>query len=161
MWINDHEEKTGKYLLTKTDLPKSVNVTMYYVKNNEIVSTKETETEINEQGIITKDQLINIILKNKYLSTETSTESFNEYAFFRYNLKVATEEVFDYVNEAISIDADKSFNTIKDIQFSPSLSLFNEFNHVVILYKQKPASQNKTKTINFTTSKKRKTRKSH
>mgnify|MGYP001368779279 len=160
MWINDHEKKTGKFLLTKTNLPKSVNVTLYYVKNDEIVSSKTTETEINEKGVLTKEELVNIILKNKYLVTESTTESFNEYAFFKYNLKVTTDEVIDYVNDTISIDADRSFNTIKDIHFSPSLSLFNDYNQVIILYKQKPASQNKTKTVNVNLTKKRKTRRS-
>lgn len=161
MWINDHEEKTGKYLLTKTDLPKTVSVMLNYVKNDEIISTKTIETELDENGVITKEELINIILKNKFLTTETTTESFNEYTFFKYNLKVTTDELFDYVNETIAIDADKSFSTIKDIHFSPSLPLFNGFNQVVILYKQKQPSQNKTKTITLTLNKKRKTRKAH
>ena len=75
MWINDHEEKTGKYLLTKTDLPKTVSVMLNYVKNDEIISPKTIETELDEKGVITKEELINIILKNKFLTTETTTEN--------------------------------------------------------------------------------------
>lgn len=159
MWIIDHEEKTGKYLLTKTCLPTSVNITMYYVKQDEIINTKTTEVAVNGEGVLTKDKLIEVILNNKHLDTD----SYNEYIFFKYNLKVKTDELFDYVNQTIPIpiDTDTSFKNLSDIQFKPSLSLFNDFNQIVILYKQRQPSHNKTKTIQLTdTKKKRKTRKS-
>ena len=157
MWINVHEEKTGNYHLTKTCLPSSVNVTMYYIKHDEIIHKKTIQVNINSEGVIPKNDLIQLILNNKHLENE----SFNEYIFFKYNLKVKTDELFDYVNQTTPIDADTSFKNITDIHFKPSLALFNELNQVVILYKQRKASHNKTKTVNITLSKKRKTKRSY
>ena len=159
MWIENYEEESGNHSLSRSTLPTSVKVTVYYVKNNSIIGTKSTQAQINESGVVTKEHLVEIILNNKYLTVNNSLESFNEYVFFKYNLSIETEKLFEYVDNTYDKDAYTSFNNIKDIHFESSLPILNNLNHIVILYRQRQLSHNKTKNKNKTKQKKSRTNK--
>ena len=142
-WVKDIVEETKQYELFQTKKTyKLKGLIMYANKNNEIIHTKKQNYYLETDNVLSKEELIGIIVNNK----QYDNTNYNSYKIMNFDIKLETSdlEVFlDDDGDEILDDCTDTFDYIEDIKFNNSM--FNNLNTIVILFKHRQKSQHHTR----------------
>ena len=124
-WIESYESKEKDYNVFYLDKNKSINIiTIILDAESNITKVTKEKYKLNNDNLFTKDEIINIISKNS---------NKNLVGLLCYN---STIEPKNIVDNNLFFDDVKSFDVIKDISLSDSISFFSILNSVYFLFKE-------------------------
>ena len=155
-WIEKYEKTTKDYRLTKPKSVTSVILSFIYtvdtslpfadsaVKNLEINEIVNVNYTLNEAGILTKDELLELLIKHK--------KTYNSFKIMQFNIN---SEEFLFDDET---DFSSQLNGVGNIVFDDTLGIFDEYNTVYIMFLRRTRNNQTLKHIHLRT--KRKTKRS-
>lgn len=149
MWIDNIETKINKYKMFETKENKTLKVLIVYVDGeNEISKVKKSKIKLNNENLVSKEELANLLIANK----QESNISYNSYKMMNFNLTVKPLELENFMESELGEDAEytnitNNFSTLTDIKLKNSINMFENLNMLmIILRKRTTPSQNHTKS---------------
>ena len=144
-WINKYKLENLDELYSEP--VKNINLYYLYVnKNNELVNIKKDTTFLEEENIVSKDELI-MLIKNYQL------KNYRIFSILKFNIDLHEEELDDFIKEKTKntntntnnanqqrstnqqfLNEEKNLNVIT---FNNSLNLFQDLNSLYFIFKEK------------------------
>jgi len=141
--------------LYKENQKDNVNLTFFYVdENNEVYSIKN-KLELVENGIITRERQLYIIKENQF----NMLHKHKLISLSYFNVDISKNNIEELINNKVNNDFYTKLEIVDTIELNPSLNIFNKLNSIYYIYKVITNSNNTTKKI-ILSEKNRKTRKS-
>ena len=137
-WINDFESNDKPYNDLYKDNIFSVNVNIIYInKDNTIEKVTEEPFLLQNQNIISREEIIGIIKKKSMMNNN----SYSLLSIIKYNITLNPEDVhlflrtnnFDYYNEVFC----SSLKHIDSIVFDKTIIAFQDLNTLFLLFYEK------------------------
>lgn len=134
-WIEKYENTTRDYRLTQTKSVETITLSFIYTINNSLPfsDNKKQELDIkesinvsyklNEPGILSKDELLELLIQHK--------KSYNSYKIMKFNINSEGHEEFIYDDEH---DFSSHINGVNNINFDNTLGIFDDLNIVYIIF---------------------------
>lgn len=138
-WIKKYENTTNDYRLTNPKYVSDIKITFIYTidktlpianyneKNIEINKSLNVDYTLKEPGILSKDELLELLIKHKKLDGV----SYNSYKIMKFNINSEDHEEFLYDDEN---DFSSEFNGVNNIYFHDTLGIFEDFNTVYVMF---------------------------
>ena len=142
-WINKYKLEHLDDLYSES--VKNINLYYLYVnKINELVNIKKDTTFLEEENIVSKDELI-MLIKNYQL------KNYRIFSILKFNIDLHEEELDDFVKGKINksniyqrfLNEEKNLNVIT---FNNSLNLFQDLNSLYFIFKEREANTSVTGT---------------
>uniref|UniRef100_A0A6C0CNN4 Uncharacterized protein n=1 Tax=viral metagenome TaxID=1070528 RepID=A0A6C0CNN4_9ZZZZ len=149
-WIKKLERIERKYDLFYKDKQESIDIHSLFIKNNEIIRTSREKMFI-EDGKLSRDALIYFIKNNRKLNNVT----YKLDSILKFNLTISPEDV---VNDYWDNNYLTQERYMSDIEFSDTISVFQDINTLFILFSYPIRSNRNTKKVYITNTYNRKTR---
>jgi hypothetical protein len=141
--------------LYKENQKDNVNLTFFYVdENNEVYSIKN-KLELVENGIITRERQLYIIKENQF----NMLHKHKLISLSYFNVDISKNNIEELINNKVNNNFYTKLEIVDTIELNPSLNIFNKLNSIYYIYKVITNSNNTTKKI-ILSEKNRKTRKS-
>jgi hypothetical protein len=141
--------------LYKKNQKDNVNLTFFYVdENNEVYSVKN-KLEWVENGIITRERQLYIIKENQF----NMLHKHKLISLSYFNVDISKNNIEELINNKVNNNFYTKLEIVDTIKLNPSLNIFNKLNSIYYIYKVITNSNNTTKKI-ILSEKNRKTRKS-
>ncbi len=141
--------------LYKENQKDNVNLTFFYVdENNEVYSIKN-KLELVENGIITRERQLYIIKENQF----NMLHKHKLISLSYFNVDISKNNIEELINNKVDNNFYTKLEIVDTIELNPSLNIFNKLNSIYYIYKVITNSNNTTKKI-ILSEKNRKTRKS-
>lgn len=141
--------------LYKENQKDNINLTFFYVdENNEVYSVKN-KLEWVENGIIRRERQLYIIKENQF----NMLNKHKLISLSYFNVDISKNNIEELINNKVDNDFYTKLEIVDTIKLNPSLNIFNKLNSVYYIYKVITNSNNTTKKI-ILSEKNRKTRKS-
>lgn len=141
--------------LYKENQKDNVNLTFFYVnENNEVYSIKN-KLELVENGIITRERQLYIIKENQF----NMLHKHKLISLSYFNVDISKNNIEELINNKVNNNFYTKLEIVDTIKLNPSLNIFNKLNSIYYIYKVITNSNNTTKKI-ILSEKNRKTRKS-
>jgi hypothetical protein len=139
--------------LYKDHQKDNINLTFFYVdENNEVYSIKN-KLELVENGIITRERQLYIIKENQF----NILHKHKLISLSYFNVDISKNSVEELINNKINNNFYTKLEIVDTIELNPSLIIFNKLNSIYYIYKVITNSNNTTKKI-ILNKKNRKTR---
>lgn len=147
-WFTDQEMIEKKYdNFYKVNL-SYLNIKFLFVKNDELIYIKKFKYKLNN-NILTKNELINIFSKNRFLNNEI----YSLFGLFKYNITMSPQEILKFQYNNIEKNSYSEILThIDDIYFEKTIKFLCSINELFIILKPK-SILNLTKKIKITNKK--------
>lgn len=147
-WFTDQEMIEKKYdNFYKVNL-SNLNIKFLFVKNDELIYVKKFKYKLNN-NILTKNELINIFSKNRFLNNEI----YSLFGLFKYNITISPQEILKFQYNKIEKNSYSEILThIDDIVFGKTIKYLCPINELFIILKPK-SILNLTKKIKITNKK--------
>ena len=149
-WIKKLERIERKYDLFYKDKQESIDIHSLFIKNNEIIRTSRGKMFI-EDGKLSRDSLIYFIKNNRKLNNVT----YKLHSILKFNITISPEDVVDDYWDNNYLTQEKHMS---DIEFSDTISVFQDINSLFILFSYPTHSNRNTKKVYITNTNNRKTR---
>jgi len=160
-WVNqfkEEEEAYDDFYKEKVD-----NITLFFLyvnKEKELESiSKEPYLLEEEEGLITKDQLVSLIKKRqeKHFNDNNNTKKYKLISLYRYNPCLDSEDVNSFI-ERNDDDNNNNFffpeRYLNDIVFNDTITIFQDLNSLFFIYYEKEVrTENNNNNNNNTTRK--------
>lgn len=146
-WINNFEKMEEDYTDFYKDDIKYIKIYSLLVNKNLILENiQEENIFLEEKNKLTKNELISVL--NKY---KNSNKKIKLISILKYNINLDSNNVIHYLNKNTNTDLFlESINSIDEINFEPSISMFEDLNSIfLIFYEKENESSNQTKKIVF------------
>ena len=141
--------------LYKENQKDNINLTFFYVdENNEVYSVKN-KLEWVENGIITRERQLYIIKENQF----NMLHKHKLISLSYFNVDISKNNIEELINNKVNNNFYTKLEIVDTIKLNPSLNIFNKLNSIYYIYKVITNSNNTTKKI-ILSEKNRKTRKS-
>lgn len=141
--------------LYKENQKDNINLTFFYVdENNEVYSIKN-RLEWVENGIITRERQLYIIKENQF----NMLHKHKLISLSYFNVDISKNNIEELINNKVDNNFYTKLEIVDTIELNPSLNIFNKLNSIYYIYKVITNSNNTTKKI-ILNEKNRKTRKS-
>lgn len=133
----------------------NINLTFFYVdENNEVYSIKN-KIELVENSIITRERQLYIIKDNQF----NMLDKHKLISLSYFNIDISKNNIEELINNKINNNFYRKLEIVDTIELNPSLNIFNKLNCIYYIYKVITNSNNTTKKIILSV-KNRKTRRS-
>jgi hypothetical protein len=155
-WINKLEVEEKHYDIFYNTEIKTINLFFIFIdKSNKIFKIRKDKYNLNKMNILSQGELIRLLkneISNSILPVKLSF-------MLKYNNLLSPEDIIN--NKNIKKNYLETVNSIKDIEFIPTIELFNDLNTLYIGLSEKITSNTTTKKIkyNYINSKFKKSRK--
>ena len=148
-WIEKYENTTKDYRLTKPKRVDSVTLSFIYTADNSLHFVGETKNlevkdmeninyKLNEPGILSKDELLELIIKHK--------KSYNSFKIMQFNISSGDHEEFMFDDET---DFSSQMNGVGNITFDNTLGIFDDYNTVYIMFLRRNKHNQTLKHVNL------------
>jgi len=150
-WIEKYEDTTKDYRLTNPKSVESITLSLIYtadnslpfanepvVKNLEIKDMTNINYKLNEPGILSKDELLELVIKHK--------KTYNSFRIMQFNINSEDHEEFMFDDET---DFSSQLNGIANIKFDNTLGIFDDYNTVYIMFLRRSKNKQTLKHINL------------
>lgn len=128
-WFLKQEKIEKKYDMFYKANVKSIKLTIFYVKDNNIIYTKQSIENLTNNRLY-KKQLFDCIKNNRVLNKEI----FSLHDLLKYNISISPHEVF---KNKISLSYAKILHSTGDIYFEDTIPFFSSLNELFIILKPK------------------------
>lgn len=148
-WLEEHEKEIQIDKNYKKEKIEKIQTKYIYINsNNEIEKIEENFTNVDYQGIISKNKLIDIVQKRRNIFSEKKYSLFD---ILTYIIDLDSKSVQIY-SKTQNIDDENSKQFLKkhtifnDIILPDSISIFNKINTLYFIFKEKiPVNNQKEK----------------
>jgi len=148
-WIEKYENTTKDYRLTKPKKVDTVTISLIYTEDNTLPILGETKNvdikdmvninyKLNESGILSKDELLELIINHK--------NTYNSFRIMQFNINSEDHEDFMYDDET---DFSTQLNGVGNIKFENTLGIFDEYATVYIMFLRRTKNNQTLKHINL------------
>ena len=112
-----------------------INITLIYVnKEDNIDKIKQEIYLLPNKNIITCEELIQLLKKYKTFGNHT----YSLYSILKYNFNVSADNLSSFVEKDINgKEFISAFSGIDDITFDKTITMFQDINELIIVYKEK------------------------
>lgn len=152
-WVLQFKKEENDYNDFYMEMPTSIKLYFMYVNNeNSIEIVKTEQFLLDDQGKITKEQLISII-KNQQIFYNTN---YKLLSLLKFNINI---HPLDVVSNTYSLSDDKNYlsveHYIQDIQFQDTVCILHDLNSLFFIFMERnennKTSKNQTKKITINT----------
>ena len=154
-WIDDFENIDALYNDFYTEQIDSLSMHYLYVnKKSELFHIEKDLIDISN-SVLEKKDLKKILIKNMYLDNKY----YRPISIIKYNITVQPKDIDYYIKNSEEFEFIEPKNSINDINFEESITLFHDINSIYIVFHEQ--SKNNTKKVFIKSNKlnKRKTKK--
>ena len=138
-WIQEFEKNDQKYIPFYNEDVSEIKVTCLYVDNeNNIESIKEEILQLNQENMVTKEELIHMIKKNSFKDKKRYTIL----SLLKYNVDLETTHVKHYLKSVSHRDFLVVVKNIDNIPLKKTISMFQDLNTLFILFYEKTTPAN-------------------
>lgn len=141
--------------LYKENQKDNINLTFFYVDENNQVYSVKNKLEWVENGIITRERQLYIIKENQF----NMLHKHKLISLSYFNVDISKNNIEELINNKVNNNFYTKLEIVDTIKLNPSLNIFNKLNSIYYIYKVITNSNNTTKKI-ILSEKNRKTRKS-
>lgn len=145
-WATSLQNLEKNYDIFYSEQVTNINVYFFYENKGELEKIRQENIDISD-NTISKDQLIYIINDNKYiLNTKYYLSS-----ILKYNVSLEPGKIYDFLTDE-DVGEYKylhKLKTITDVSFSDTISMFNDFNSLYVVFSKSKPVRNQTKKVNF------------
>jgi hypothetical protein len=112
-----------------------INITLIYVNNKDNIDKIKQEIYLlPNKNIITCEELIQLLKKYKTLDNH----SYSLFSMLKYNFNVTANNLPTFVEKEINgTDFFSTFSCIDNISFDKTITMFQDINELIIIYKEK------------------------
>ena len=145
-WATSLQNLEKNYDIFYSEQVTNVNIYFFYENKGELEKIRQENIEITD-NTINKDQLIYIINDNKYiLNTKYYLSS-----VLKYNVSLEPGKIYDFLtNDDVSeYNYLQKLKAINNVSFSDTISMFNDFNSLYIIFSKTKPVRNQTKKVNL------------
>ena len=154
-WIDDFENIDALYNDFYTEEIDSLSMHYLYVnKKSELFHIEKDIIDISN-SVLEKKDLKNILIKNMYLNNKY----YRPISIIKYNITVPPKDIDYYIKNSEEFEFIEPKNSITDINFEESITLFHDINSVYIVFHEQTKSNTKKVFIKSNKLSKRKTKK--
>jgi len=143
-WINEFEKVDKNYdIFYKEDL-QYIKITILYVnKFNEIDKIKEEKIFLKSKNVISKEEIIEILIKNKI----QKNTKYSMMTMLKYNFDLDPIEIRGFLlDQSVDFTYLSVINNIDDIKLEKTISMFQDLNNLFIIFYEN-ADKDKSKII--------------
>jgi len=146
-WINNFDETDKFYKEFYKDDLYYINLKIIYVnRDNEIEKIKCETFFMENVNTISREEIIKILKDNSY----DNIKKYSLLSILKYNLNLDPDEIKNYLKN----DLDKKYlleiNNIDTIKLEKSISMFQDLNDLIIIFREKKIEIKKSKPKNST-----------
>jgi len=146
-WAESLKNLEKNYDIFYTEQVSNINVYFFYVNKGELEKVRQENIDINN-GALIRDQLIYIINDNKYIMKCKYYLS----AVLKYNVSLEPGKIYDFLTNE---DDDENYQylqklkTVDTIRFSDTITMFNDFNSLYIIFNKTKPVRSQTKKVSL------------
>lgn len=148
-WINDIEDIEKDNDIFYKEKINEITLIFLYINNNQVESTKKEYFELQTPGVLSKENLIDLINKNK----KNNSIKYSLSSLLKFNINIEPEHIKNFVqDDNIKINKDLFFSKIKnvdDIKWDDSINMFESLNTLYFVYTIKRTTNSSTKKVIF------------
>ena len=154
-WIDDFENIDALYNDFYTEEIDSLSVHYLYVnKKSELFHIEKDIIDISN-SVLEKKDLKKILIKNMYLDNKY----YRPISIIKYNITIPPKDIDYYIKNSEEFEFIEPKNSINDINFEESITLFHDINSVYIVFHEQTKTNTKKVFIKSNKLSKRKTKK--
>ena len=116
-------------LFTATEEIKNLNVFIFYIENGKVDNYKKYEVKINRNTLKKKEMMALILNNNKYYS-----KKYDLIGIYQYNFNLKSEDLKPFFKNRNQYNFVKSYKKLQEIKYGPCMELFQENNHLFLLF---------------------------
>ena len=144
-WVNEYKLEEHNYNAFYKEIPLSIKVFFLYIGSDKnITSLKEDMVLLDENGILEKNILVDVIKNNE----KNNNLSYRLSHLLKYNFNINPEEVINYINNTDN-STDNYLTPLKNlnsIKFVETVCIFNDINALFMIFQEKETHTNKSTT---------------
>ncbi len=148
-WINDIEDIEKDNDIFYKEKINEITLIFLYINNNQVESTKKEYFELQTPGVLSKENLIDLINKNKI----NNSIKYSLSSLLKFNINIEPEHIKNFVQEDdVKTKQDLFFSKIKnvdDINWNDSINMFEHLNTLYFVYTIKKPNNSSTKKVVF------------
>ena len=148
-WINNIEEIEKDNDIFYKEKINEITLIFLYINNNEVENTKKDYLELKTPGILSKENLIELINKNKI----NNSIKYSLSSLLKFNINIEPEHIKNFVTDTnIKNHKNLFFSKIKnidDIKWNDSINMFEHLNTLYFIYTVKKPNNSSTKKVIF------------
>ena len=149
-WIEKYEKEESTYKEFYKDDIKYIKIYSLLINNNKFLENIHEENIIlEEQNKLTKPHLISLInkFKNSNINSNINNNGNNNkiklLSILKYNIDLDSDNIFKYLKQDTNTSMFlTSLNSIDDIIFEPTITLFEDLNSLFIVYNEEDEQEN-------------------
>ena len=154
-WIKEFKKREDIYNDFYKEETNSIKLFFLYVNtSNTLESIKSDSLILEENGVVTKDQLVSLIKKNQ----RSNSIKYRLLSLIKFNIDVEPNDILTFIEEDDSNSNSNSFTTsekyLDDIKFQDTICMLQDLNSLfLVFYEDKhKRTQSTTKKIMFSSS---------
>ena len=148
-WIDNIENIEKDNDIFYKEKINEITLIFLYINNNEVENTKKDYLELKTPGILSKENLIELINKNKI----NNSIKYSLSSLLKFNINIEPEHIKNFVLDTdIKTHQDLFFSKIKnidDIKWNDSINMFENLNTLYFVYIVKKSNNSSTKKVIF------------
>ena len=130
-WINNFEIEEKDYDGFYKEPISYIKAYYLFVNNtNEIHKIKRENIFLQENNILSKETLISIIKKNQI----DKEHKYKLISLLKYNITLEPEHIQQFLSTTNENSYIKSITTIADINYEPSINIFQDLNSIYLIF---------------------------
>jgi hypothetical protein len=138
-WVTDYKREEELYNDFYNEKVNNIKVFFMYINTDKtIVNIRQESLSLNNDSILTKEQLIKIIKDKQKLNNV----KYKLFSIVRYNIDLQPDEINDFIKVS-DTDTDnynnrflKDEKNIDDIYFTNTITIFQDLNALYIIFKE-------------------------
>lgn len=144
-WIEDFEKMDNEYKDYYSEDISFIMVHLIYLNEyKEIIKVKEDKILLKTHGIISKEELMTIIKQNSYLNHN----KYSLTSILKFNLNLDPENLKTFIKNHDPHIGNSFLQCVKNIdsiKFDKTISMFQDLNDLIIIYKNRDLINGYTK----------------
>jgi hypothetical protein len=148
-WIDSIEEIENDNDIFYKEKINEITLIFLYINNNEVEYTKKDYLKLKTPGVLSKENLINIIHKNKI----NNSIKYSLNSILKFNITIEPENIKNFVIEPDTSQQNELFfskiKTVDDINWEDSINMFEHLNTLFFIYNLKKPNNSSTKRVIF------------
>ena len=146
-WINDFDETDKFYKDFYKDDLYYINLKIIYVNiDNEIEKIKCEIFFMENVNTISREEIIKILKDNSY----DNSKKYTLLSILKYNLNLDPDEIKNYLKNDLDKKCLLEINNIDTIKLEKSISMFQDLNDLIIIFREKKIEIKKSNSKNST-----------
>lgn len=148
-WLENLKNLEKNYDIFYSEPVNNVNIVFFYVNNGELEKIRQENVDITN-GVLNKDQLIYIINDNKHMGKIKYFLT----SILKYNVTIEPNKIHSFLtDESEELSSDyvylQKLKSVNNVRFSDTITMFNDFNSLYIIFNKNKPSKNQTKKVNL------------